>query len=252
MANEKFFTFLGIVILLLMLGCAQQNENAQNAGSLQTQNDAGSDAMQKVSFTTEDGIKISANYWPSKSDKGVVLLHMLGRTKETWASFPEKLNKAGFNAIAIDMRGHGESKGRDFRSFTTQQWINALKDIKAAKEFLAKKGVDANSTYLIGGSIGANLSLNYAAQDNSIKKIVLLSPGLDYRGVITMPSMQKYNGAVFLAASSEDVQSFDGTKQLYGLAKGGKEIKEFDNAGHGTNMLGKNNLDEDIIAWLKK
>ena len=258
MANEKFFTFLGIVIVLLVQGCAQQNENAQNAGNSQTQNNANSNSgnglseMQKVSFTTEDGIKISANYWPLKSNKGVVLLHMLGRTKETWQGFPEKLNKAGFNAMAIDMRGHGESEGGDFRSFTTKQWMDVLKDIKAAKEFLIKKGVDADNVYLAGGSIGANLALNYAAQDSNIKKIVLLSPGLDYRGIATMPSMQRYKEAVFLASSSEDVQSFDGTKQLYAAAKGSREIKEYGNAGHGTNMLGKNNLDEYIIAWLKK
>ena len=67
-----------------------------------------------------------------------------------------------------------------------------------------------------------------------------------------MHEMKKYTNAVFLAASSEDVQSFDGTKQLYDAAKGSKEIKEYKNAGHGTNMLGKNNLDENIIAWLKR
>lgn len=207
--------------------------------------------MQKVSFTTEDGIKISANYWPSKSDKGVVLLHMLGRTKETWGGFPAEVNNADFQVLAIDMRGHGGSGGGDFRNFTTKEWADALKDIKAAKEFLVKNGADANGVYLIGGSIGANLALNYAAQDNSIKKIVLLSPGLDYRGILTLPSMNEYKGAVFLASSSEDVQSFDGTKQLYGAAKGSKEIREYENAGHGTNMLGKNNLNAEIISWME-
>ena len=245
MANEKAFAFFGVVILLLISGC-----NIQNSTDITDKNEL--TGMQKTSFTTEDGIRISANYWPSKGSKGIVLLHMLGRNKESWGSFAEKLNKAGYNVLAIDMRGHGESAGGSYGSFTAQQWLGVLKDIKASKGFLIQKGVDGGSIYLIGGSIGANLSLNYAVQDSSIKKIILLSPGLDYRGVTTLPAMQKYRNAVFLAASSEDVQSFVGTKELYDAANGSKEIREFNNAGHGTNMLGKNNLDEDIIAWLNK
>jgi len=251
MANEKFFAFFGIVVLLLVQGCLQQQQ--ENTGKdIITNGGNGMMGVQKVSFTTEDGIKISANYWPAKGGKGIVLLHMLGRTKETWAGFPEKLNKAGFHVLAIDMRGHGQSEGGDFRNFATQQWMDVLKDINAAKGFLIGKGVGDGEVYLAGGSIGANLALSFAAQDSSIEKIVMLSPGLDYRGVTTMPAMKKYTNSVFLAASSEDVQSFDGTKQLYASAKGTKEIKEYNNAGHGTNMLGKNNLDENIIAWLRK
>ncbi len=108
MANEKVFAFFSIIILLLASGCAQQTD-LQNSENI-IDNDELS-GMQKTTFTTEDGIKISANYWPAKSENAVVLLHMLGRNKESWTSFAEKLKKAGFNVLAIDMRGHGESGG---------------------------------------------------------------------------------------------------------------------------------------------
>ena len=66
---------------------------------------------------TSDGLKISANFFPVDSDKGVVLLHMLDGEKNDWNSIVPKLTANKFNVLAIDLRGHGMSS-LDWRDFS--------------------------------------------------------------------------------------------------------------------------------------
>lgn len=85
------------------------------------------------------------------------------------------------------MRGHGKSVNQNgtFQSFTPNDFNKMKLDVKAAKQFLVtQKGINPKNIAIVGASIGANVALKYAAVDPSIKAVVLLSPGLHYKGVI--------------------------------------------------------------------
>lgn len=210
--------------------------------------------FEKVSFLTKDNVKIVGNHY-SGNEQGVILIHMLGQNKESWKDFGEELNKNGFTVLAIDLRGHGESilKNNEkisYLNFSSEEFNGMTNDIEAAVNFMREK--DKTKIALIGASIGANLAVKYSVEQNNVQKLVLLSPGLDYRGVTTDSSISLINVPILFAASNEDVSSAGATEALYEKAVSKKELLMLDLAGHGTNMLFKEELRQKIIEWLNQ
>lgn len=237
-------SWLILVLLIIYLsGCVSQNID---------------DSMAKeIILKTDDNVTIYATYYIPESPKGksVILLHMLRTDRSYWKEFANLLSKEGYDVLAIDLRGHGQSTDKngvkiDWQRFSEKDFNDMILDVKAAKSFLVKQKPN-NKIAIIGASIGANTALNYAVNDSSIKTIVLLSPGLDYRGVKTEESMKKYNRSVLITVSSEDEPAASSSQRLFEIAKGDKEIKIYNNAGHGTWMFGKTDLKDIIINWLK-
>jgi pimeloyl-ACP methyl ester carboxylesterase len=159
-------------------------------------------------------------------------------------------NSSTTPVIAIDLRGHGASEG-DWQSFSPREFNAMVLDVKAAKEYLIRRGVKPGRIGIVGASIGANIALRYAAEDGEIKTVVLLSPGLNYRGIATEEAAQ-YQRSAFFAASEEDAYAYSSTEQLYALVKGEKVFERLRNAGHGTRMLiASPELKKKVIAWLE-
>jgi len=213
-----------------------------------------------VQFETSDGVTIHASYYdPNKSNATpVILLHMLSRNRNDWNDFAKLLQSNGYAVLSIDLRGHGQSTSKSGKTINWQQFtdrdFNDMKlDIEAAKNFLLHQPtVNKNKLVIIGASIGANLALSYSINDKDIKGITLLSPGVNYRGVTTTDKIKRYNNSVLLVASEDDSQSVDATKLLYAMATGDKQLKIYQNAGHGTRMFSGTDLDKIILNWLKK
>lgn len=67
-------------------------------------------AQELVSFATQDGGLIYANVY-GKGERGVVLAHGGRFNKESWEKQARQLAQAGFLAMAIDLRGYGQSRG---------------------------------------------------------------------------------------------------------------------------------------------
>jgi alpha-beta hydrolase superfamily lysophospholipase len=208
---------------------------------------------ENISFNTSDSVKIAATFYKAQNPNGaaVILLHMRARNRSDWVAFAAKLNGAGFDALAIDFRGHGESGGVNVNNFSDSDYQNLILDVKAADSYLKNK--NANTKIAIaGGSIGANTALNYAVQNPNIVAVVLLSPGLDYKGVRTDETSKQINTPVFLATSSDDPQSYDGLETWKANIKN-LDLATFSDAGHGTDMFGPHpELADKIIDWLEK
>lgn len=56
-----------------------------------------------------EGIELTADAWGAPDDPGVLLLHGGGQTRHAWGGTAELLAKAGWYAVSLDLRGHGES-----------------------------------------------------------------------------------------------------------------------------------------------
>ena len=173
---------------------------------------------------------------------------MLDRNRNDWNEFAIQLQSIGYNVISIDLRWHGESS-LNWRSFSEKNFNNIIFDVKAAKNFLASNGI-GNNVAIIGASIGANVALNYAVQDNSIKTIILLSPGLSYRDVKTEETIKLFKNPILIVAAEGDAYSADSSKVLNSLSKN-SVLKIYKGSEHGTRLFGKTDIDKIIIDWLK-
>ncbi len=197
-----------------------------------------------IKLTTSDGVEISGDFWPATSDvfsstsnvknaPAGILLHMMPATKDSWKDFARKLNNGGFQCLAIDLRGHGESAGGpdDSRYFTDEQHQQSARDVETAAEFFVSKGIPMDKIFLAGASIGANLALQYQSEHPEIKASILLSPGLNYKGIETEPAVKKLqkNQSLFLSAGGEnDDYSAETAQKLFEIAKiDNKELKIF-------------------------
>ena len=216
--------------------------------------------LKKISFTTSDGVKIFGNFY--KTDKAdtpaVILLHMMPATKDSWNNFAKKLNIAGFQCLAIDLRGHGESEGgpQGFQNFTDESHQKSIYDVDGAIKFFIDKNVPLSNISLMGASIGANLSLQFQAENPEMKASVLLSPGLNYRSIETeqMAKKLKKDQSIFLVAGgNNDEYSTETVQKLSSIVSSeNKEIIIFKSAGHGTMIFKEDPAIIDrIIDWLK-
>lgn len=213
---------------------------------------------ERATLTTKDGLRIAADYYAvSAATRGVVLLHMMPATRQSWISFAQDLRRAGFVVLAIDLRGHGESQGgpEGYKTFSDVEHQKSRLDVEAAVEFLKSKGI--TSVSIAGASIGANLALDYLTAHPDARAAVLLSPGLDYRGIRIEGLIERLGSAqrVLAVASDEDEYSAESVRTLFAHAALGeqKKVIRLNNAGHGTEMLERRPgllLRDVLVQWL--
>lgn len=211
---------------------------------------------QRVSFRTEDGVTIAATWYEASSRPApaVILVHMLQRSRRDWEGLASRLASSGIGALAIDLRGHGESfYGRS--ADETADYSAMVQDLRAARRYLtARSDVVPNRIGIAGASIGANLAVLEAAGDSGIASIALLSPSLDYRGLRIEAAVRKYGKRpMLLVASDDDPYAGRSALDLQKAGGGPRELLTLTGAGHGTNMLGRAwELPQALVDWFRR
>ncbi len=223
--------------------------------------------MEKIFITTSDGVKIAANLYevkPRRVEEWLVLVHMMPATKESWDFLAKSFQAIGYESIAIDLRGHGESSGGPggFNDFSDTEHKKSILDIEAAVDYLIEnKNVLPDRISFIGASIGANLSLKYVSENKNFKTAALLSSGLNYRGIETEQLVKNLASGqrILFVSSRDDIRSggnnnAEENQKLYELAPEDveKKIQIYETGGHGTDIL-KNQRDllNLIIEFIK-
>lgn len=214
-------------------------------------------------LTAKDGVKIACDWYPTDNPVGyLILLHMMPATKESWRALAQRLQKENYASLALDLRGHGQSEGgpAGYQKFSDVEHQKSILDLAAAADFLKDQGVIPEKIIFIGASIGANLALQYIAENKEFKTAVLLSPGLNYRGIKTEPLMEKFSTRqkIMFVAAQDDTRSggnsVDICKKLAELASSEVIIEMifYETGGHGTEILENHpDLTEKIIKFIK-
>lgn len=226
----------------------------------------GGPALETVSLATSDGFHLEG-YLVSPAVRkgpveqaGVVLLHMLNRTAKDWEVLARRLAEANFWCIAIDLRGHGKStrKGEAIvrlRDFSTSAHFQGMElDAEAARDALVARGIPREKIAIVGASIGANIALAFAARRPEVPAVVLLAPGLDYRGVKTEEPARLYAGRpALLAATEGDEYSAVSVRELAKLIGPSAAMKIYPGTEHGTDMFASQpGLIALIVDWLSE
>lgn len=213
--------------------------------------------MEKITITTEDGVNLSALFWNNEAFVSVLLLHMMPAIKESWVPLGDQLSAKGFNVLAIDLRGHGESGGGNYQDFTDEQHQEYYQDVKAAVAFL--KNQFSHTEIILGGaSIGANLVVKYMAEQQEVTKGFALSAGLDYYGIRAIDDIKNLaeDQQILLVAAKDDVRKGGNdcgsmAEQLFDAAEGVKEKIIYDTGGHGTDIWQTHpDLQDKIIKFI--
>lgn len=212
-------------------------------------------------------------YAPGDSTRPtLILLHMLGRDRTTWAPLITEARQRGYGILAMDLRGHGASMKTDdgqvipYSKFDKQgpanEWNSMVDDVSETVKFLEeKKKIAPEKIGLVGASIGANVALNYFVGDSRLWGVLALSPGLNYRDVETLSAMDRVSmRPVLLVATKGDSYSFESCQTLKARAekanavegkKAGVGFLALQGDEHGTNLLSPTVVSR-LLSWIEE
>jgi pimeloyl-ACP methyl ester carboxylesterase len=114
----------------------------------------------------------------------VLLLHGYGEDRTVWRNFTQQLLTRGWAVMALDLRGHGQSKTRNKLPFqATPEWRTDPHafpiDLDPALDWLkARPRIDTQKIVVIGVDVGANLALIASGRFPEVRTVVAIKPNL--------------------------------------------------------------------------
>lgn len=203
-----------------------------------------------MAIFAEDGLALQASYYsaPARPAPAVLLLHMEGEDRRVWDGLVARLQASGLVVLTVDLRGHGATGG-------AVDWTRGVADVRAVLAQLGQfAAVDPTRIVIVGASISANIALNVCAESAACAGTVLLSPGLDYRGITTTGAMALLGTRpALILASENDGNNPADSLTLDGLARGDHQVVIYPETRHGTALLDEalNPPPLDLIAsWI--
>lgn len=248
---QKIF-LMTICLLTLVFGCAI----AQTTQSSQ-------------SLITGDQVKLDFDYYPAQQPNSptVILLPDTRCDRKNFGTFPAKLNKAGFNVMAMDLRykdiiARSGNMSQQLQTIQKQKFeVLVDQDLKSALDFLSKQNnVDPKRICILGTSLGSRVALQSGVQ-YGLKALVLVSLSgeelFTTRKTPIKELLLEYGDKpiLFMSAIKDWGNNFrapEDNKQYMNWVKGKCELKIWPISGHGVEILNFNEAEAFVLAWLKQ
>jgi pimeloyl-ACP methyl ester carboxylesterase len=115
----------------------------------------------------------------------VLLIHGYGEDRSVWRDLSQQLLTRGWAVMALDLRGHGESKSRNQLPIqASPEWRRDPHefpvDVSPALDWLkAQPRINTRKIVIIGSDVGANLALIASGRYPEVRTVVALKPNLD-------------------------------------------------------------------------
>ena len=218
------FSLCLILLMGLLTGTAtaQSAKQADAAGSSQA-SDQQSVAMEQLSFESKDGVAITADLYRAHGSMEapfIVLCHQAGWSRGEYREIAPKLNKLGFNCLAIDQRSGSKING--VMNETAQkakaaskgvQYVDAEQDMVAAIDY-ARQNYAKGKLILWGSSYSSALAIRIAGEHpEKIDGVLAFAPG-EYFGKQGKPkdwiqqSAKKVSDPVFITSAKSERKSW--------------------------------------------
>jgi dienelactone hydrolase len=189
----------------------------------------------------------------------VVAMHGFAGDRVSMSGLSRRIAAAGYAVLAIDARGHGQNRNPFAPSWASG--ASFLADLRAAVDFLrAYPFVDGARIAVLGHSMGAGASLDYATRDSGIDAAVMISGGWRLEGPYRPPN------ALFIYAAGDPLSIKQRSNELaarlagvetlapgrsYGRPERHDAVRvyEVQGADH-QSIVWKEETVSEIIAWL--
>src|SRR5688572_16803475 len=89
-------------------------------------------APSRIEFSGHGGIRLVGEEYGPAEGPAVLLLHGGGQTRWAWGSTARALGSAGMRAVAMDLRGHGESGWCPAGDYRLHAFAEDLQRVSAA------------------------------------------------------------------------------------------------------------------------
>lgn len=129
-------------------------------------------------WTGVEGVRIAGDAWGDPDGPLVILLHGGGQTRHAWKGTGETLGRAGYHAVALDARGHGDSDWAPEGAYGQDLMVRDL--VEVLHQLGDRRPV------LVGASMGGGISLQAVGDDwvdATALVLVDMAPRLEPEGV---------------------------------------------------------------------
>ena len=218
---------------------AAQSSTAEPKSASQTQSGSQTKAQaspQTITFASADGLKITADLYMPHTDKKtpfIVLCHQAGWSRGEYRETAPKLNKLGFNCLAIDQRSGGKINGVDNETFKLAKaaskgvsYVDAEQDIIAALKY-AKANYADNKVILWGSSYSSSLALRIGGEHSDlVDGVAAFAPGEYFQrsgkpGNWIETSAAKISDPVFVTSAKKE---YSGWKSIFKAIPGKDKV----------------------------
>ncbi len=149
---------------------------------------------------------------------GIVLMHGFASDRLGMSSLARRLAASGYAVLTFDSSGHGQNRTPFQRNFARADAFES--DYGAAVSFLrGYPHVDGERIAVMGHSMGAGASLDYATRDAGLDAVVLISGGWMTWGPHTP------RNALFIYASGDPADIKERSLQIAARLAGGGSIE---------------------------
>jgi dienelactone hydrolase len=182
----------------------------------------------------------------------VVVLHGFGSERRNHADYAARLADAGINAMALDLRGHGESGGA--------MDVGMVDDAVTALEWFAARGCEALGVR--GSSLGGFLALHAATRTPAVRAVVALCPahqdgladrrGLDWARTLPLQdAVRRHDGVArgYWHARGDELVPWQWSQRLHSASPHPRHLR-ITMGGHHRSLQHDLAVQDDTIAFL--
>ncbi len=231
------------------------------SGTLLLSSTAFSQSFEEVIFTSNDGLRITADlYHHHKKAPTIILFHQSASSRGEFRTIAPGLHKLGFNCLSVDLRWGKQDFWNKIPNETAQRngsfkiiddyennldyqlnqvwpviW-KAYDDMKASVEYIKSEGY-IGKTIVLGSSFSAMLVFKLVADRYPVDGIAAFSPGEYHPSDSTLLSewSKKINVPVYLSAGSSELEM---VKEVNSFLPSGLDVEfHHSNGRHGASVL---------------
>ncbi len=235
-------------------------EDPDSSGESGCVSAAGPTVLEDLTLTAADGTSLAATVARPTDGSclpAVLLVHQYLNDRTQWADEQAQFVAAGYIAVAIDLRGHGESDPAqgELSSVLTDP-DQAPTDVAAGVGWLAEQAeIDTDRMAVVGTSIGANLSV-VALHQGLVATAVAVSPRRDpVLSLAGSPASLSLDNLFCLAAQNDGGgDQASSCTEMVGEATGQTRLEIIaDSALHGVAIFEQfPRTTAEVISWLDR
>lgn len=164
----------------------------------------------------DGGVRLCGERWGRGGDGPVLFLHGGGQTRHAWAGAAQRIAQRGYEAMSIDMRGHGDSDWAADRDYSVDTLVADLAALPAQ---------DGRAPVLVGASMGGITALVGVGEGQlACRALVLvdIAPRIEPEGVARIVAfMRGYpDGFESLETARAAVAAYNPQRQQAGDGSG--------------------------------
>ncbi len=264
------------VLAVGVVGCSDSEEELRIVGPELPQGPGRAYPISAVSFSSIDSVEVSALFGTAQADEllpVVILLHDLGGNKSNWLNDTGTyvaLLERGYAALAIDMRGHGQTPLPDARQVLELIDLElSFLDVHAALVWLQSQSkVNVSRIAVVGTGSGGNVAyVSSGRMPELIKTGVSLSPGLwgaaSLEPLVIGAGLEPFGprSMLFMAGDQDQIEAgnvilsyAEFARSLEAQTAEPKDVRVFpDSADHGFALLDNVAEAQDLFfLWLEE